>query len=104
MTQSEAQHMSVRLEHLAWSWRQGAPVRVGELEKILVELREIAERTGLVELRQMATRVEALVAALHEARRRADAELAAIPSRRRAMRAHALRFDPAVGVHLRRRA
>lgn len=104
MSPSDAENMSLRLEHLAWSWRQGSPVRLGELERLLAELHEIAERTGLHELRQMATRVESLVQALHEARRRANAELAAIPSRRRAMRAHAIRFDPAVGVHLRRRA
>ena len=104
MTEPDAKRVALQLEHLAWTWRQGAPVRVGELQRLLDQVRAVAERTGSAELLGMTTRIELLIQAVHVARGRAESELAAIPARRRAMRAHAVRFDPAVGVHLRRGA
>lgn len=104
MTANNAEVMSARLEHLAWSWRQGAPIRVGELQVLLSDVQAVAEASDVPELQRLAAKITALIAALNAARQHAETELAAIPSRKRAMRAHARSADTPAGTHLRRRA
>jgi hypothetical protein len=96
--------MIARLEHLAWSWSQGAPVRLGELDRLLGEVRLLAARSQAPDLSALADRIDGLVRGIARARERAESEIAAIPARKRAMRAHACLRTAQPGTHLRRRA
>jgi hypothetical protein len=96
--------MIARLEHLAFSWGRGTPIRLGELERLLADVRDLATRTEAGDLIALADRVEGLVRGLERARTHAEGELAAIPSRKRAFRAHACLRPTTSGTHLRRRA
>lgn len=97
--------MVARLEHLAFSWKQGAPIRVGQLQALLAEVHAIAAATKADELRALARKIETLVEALDGARQHAESELAALPARKRAIRAHANSLaQPSAGTRLRRRA
>lgn len=96
--------MLARLDHLAHAWTQGAPVRVNELARVVSEVQSIASTCDSTELLALSGRVAALRAAVERARARAETELAAVPARRRAVRAHAPRKLDEVGSRLRRRA
>lgn len=93
-----------RIDHLAWSWTQGARVRPAELKRLVDEVHVLASASPPDVVERLIGRVRHLSEALVKARSRAETELAAIPARRRAIRAQLQPKFVAPGTRLRKRA
>ncbi|MBM4366649.1 MAG: hypothetical protein FJ102_10580 [Deltaproteobacteria bacterium] len=93
-----------RIDHLAWSWTQGARVRPAELKRLVEEVHALASSSPPDVVERLVGRVRHLSDALLRARSRAESELAAIPARRRAIRAQLQPKFVAPGTRLRKRA
>ena len=93
----------LRLETTRAGWLRGAPVRAVELDRHVDELLSMLVGAAPAHLARAHSVLRRLSDGISQARFRAEAELAAIPARRRAVHAHAcLQAD--AGVRLRRRA
>ncbi len=101
---TQLERMLARLDHLAHAWSTGTPVRVNELARVIAEVQALAATCRGADLAALSGRVAALSAAVGKGRARAESELAAIPARRRAVRAHAPPPPVETGTRLRRRA
>lgn len=93
-----------RLDHLAWSWTQGTRVRPADLKRVMDEVHALAAASPPEVVERLIGRVRHLSDALAKARLRADNELAAIPGRRRAIRAQLQPKFVAPGSRMRKRA
>ncbi len=93
-----------RVDHLAWSWTQGARVRPAELRRVMDEVHALAASSSPDVVERLIGRVRHLSDALAKARLRAESELTAIPARRRAIRAQLQPKFVAPGTRMRKRA
>ena len=99
----QLERLLLHLVTIRAGWLRGVPVRATELDGQLEELLRLIVGANPGHVFRAHTVVARLAEGIGGARERAEGELAAIPSRRRAVRAHAcLQSDP--GVRLRRRA
>lgn len=99
----QLERLLLHLETTRMGWLRGVPVRAAELDGQIDELLALLVGAGPGHLLRAHFVISRLADGIGLARVRAERELAAIPARRRAVRAHAcLQSDP--GVRLRRRA
>jgi len=96
--------LAARMDHLAWSWTQGARVRPAELQRLVEEVHLVAASSPPDVVARLLGRIRHLSDALVRARAHAESELAALPARRRAIRAQLQPKFVAPGTRLRKRA
>lgn len=99
----QLERLLLHLETTRMGWLRGVPVRAAELDAQIEELLGMLAGAAPGHLVRAHSVVSRLAEGIGFARVRAERELAAIPARRRAVRAHAcIQSDP--GVRLRRGA